>query len=902
MNKKRRILASLIIAVMVVTMIPSFAVSAAVVGGDFVDMPNDWSTESLQKAVSNGLISGFNEPGGKYIKPSSVLTRAQMATIVNRGFGAENQTYLTGVLDVPSGEWYAKDMAKAVSMGTFLLAPTMRPNDPITRQEAFTVLARAFKLVDKDNGNSLYQFTDGINVASYAKSSVCAMLDADYVAGSNGYLNPTSNISRAEFAKVMDNLVKNYCDTSGEIYTVSSITGNVMVNEPGVTIKNTVIRGDLIIGDGVGSGNITLDNVDVKGRTLVRGGGVNTVIVKANCDIPSITIVKIEGNVRVLVETGGVVDLVTIDDGNDDVILEGEFGAVTINQNLPVIFRNATIASIQVNETATLTLDSDTVITKITVAKLATGTKVINSGLITKLVSEIKVTVSGTGTVTENLATGGTLELSSIAAVIGTPKVGVVLKAGVINPSGATVNYQWKSSTTTNGTYSNISGATSSTYTPVVADLNKYLKLSVTGKTSYTGTVTSVATAKVVESPITQITIPGITVPVLGATPVSSLSSTSEYTATIAWSPTASAFSSATIYTATIVLTPKTGYTLTGIAVNQFKVAGATSVRNAVNTATITAIFPATGNGLASGLNPVVSPLSTPGNEQVSLTVSIAPQTAGHKIYYKVTTTDPSARTLGSIATIDSSWGEITTQAGMIISGVADNKYIEVVEVLDSTKAVTKWGKAGPTSDGYPVPVPATGLTVTTAPLTTPILNRIQITTIDAIDVDHKIYYRVTSSSSSSAPNVGETVNLTSWTLLTEVEAVDGQFVEAIEVKISDSTVTKWGKSTATEDGYVPPAVSPISGGTSDATTIVLTFSGALTGSTADNNAFSVTSSGSAITVSSVNVAGSIVTISLSGTINTGELVSMTYTKPGTGGLTNGTLVESFSINITNNN
>lgn len=46
------------------------------------------------------------------------------------------------------------------------------------------------------------------------------------------------------------------------------------------------------------------------------------------------------------------------------------------------------------------------------------------------------------------------------------------------NPTGYT--YQWQSSTTANGTYSNISGATSQTYTLASADIGNYIKVNVT--------------------------------------------------------------------------------------------------------------------------------------------------------------------------------------------------------------------------------------------------------------------------------------------------------------------------------------------------------------------------------------------------------------------------------------
>jgi hypothetical protein len=94
--------------------------------------------------------------------------------------------------------------------------------------------------------------------------------------------------------------------------------------------------------------------------------------------------------------------------------------------------------------------------------------------------------------------------------------------------------------------------------------------------------------------------IAGVTAPVNGATPVDAIAETDEYTATIAWSPADATFGASTVYTATITITPKTGYTLTGVTENFFTVAGATAT-NAANAGVVTAVFPETAAAPTSG-------------------------------------------------------------------------------------------------------------------------------------------------------------------------------------------------------------------------------------------------------------------------------------------------------------
>ena len=110
----------------------------------------------------------------------------------------------------------------------------------------------------------------------------------------------------------------------------------------------------------------------------------------------------------------------------------------------------------------------------------------------------IKVVATGsgsyTGSATSAATTVITTPLTSIGVITGTPAVATVLTAGAIAPAGGTGTYQWQTATTSGGTYTNIAGATASTYTPVAGDVGDFLKVVVTANGNYTGTVTSAAT------------------------------------------------------------------------------------------------------------------------------------------------------------------------------------------------------------------------------------------------------------------------------------------------------------------------------------------------------------------------------------------------------------------------
>ena len=98
---------------------------------------------------------------------------------------------------------------------------------------------------------------------------------------------------------------------------------------------------------------------------------------------------------------------------------------------------------------------------------------------------------------------------------------------------------------------------------------------------------------------VTAPAVVGIPAPVAGEKPVYRING-EQFTGTITWSPDLidSKFGPQTVYTATITLTPKVGYTLSGVAANFFTVEGATSVSNSANSGVVTATFPQTGTAV----------------------------------------------------------------------------------------------------------------------------------------------------------------------------------------------------------------------------------------------------------------------------------------------------------------
>ena len=161
-NKGRKIIASVLATSMVMTSVPAWAVAAT----DFPDMPQNWSTAALNRAVEDGLLAGID---GK-ICADDYLTRAQMAAIMVRAFGTETKSDLFGYTDVESTDWYYQALSSAVSMGILSgYDNKLNPNSNITRQEVCSVLTRAFMLSGGSTSN-LNQFADANKVGSWHRA------------------------------------------------------------------------------------------------------------------------------------------------------------------------------------------------------------------------------------------------------------------------------------------------------------------------------------------------------------------------------------------------------------------------------------------------------------------------------------------------------------------------------------------------------------------------------------------------------------------------------------------------------------------------------------------------------------------------------------------------------------
>ena len=179
----------------------------------FADMKGHWAKDYVNDLYFAGVLTGSTGSDGKQrYRPDDSMTREEFVVALMRFLGVNTADYSGVTLpfaDEKKIDSWALDAVKAAyslkylggsSSGGKLYA---KPLDTISRQEAMAILSRTQTLPESIDVSVLNAFSDAGKVEAWAKTSVAAMVQMKVIGGSNGKLNPTGNVTRAEVAKML---------------------------------------------------------------------------------------------------------------------------------------------------------------------------------------------------------------------------------------------------------------------------------------------------------------------------------------------------------------------------------------------------------------------------------------------------------------------------------------------------------------------------------------------------------------------------------------------------------------------------------------------------------------------------------------------------------------------------
>ena len=273
----------------------------------------DYTEPYMKRMEELGLLQGDADGD---LRPGDPITRAEFVTIINRAFGYRSAGGHP-FRDVPGTAWYAEDVDIGYTEGYITgTSPTaFSPNLSITREEAAFILAKNLMMEPAVGENT--SFADGRSISTWSRGMVSAAAENNLISGyPDGTFRPQKSITRGEAAVILLNAVGTPVSRPGTT-TLGDVWGNVTITSSGVTLKDTVVAGNLSVTAGVELGDVVLENVKVLGEIVVSGGGVSEAgedsVILRNVDAPKLVVDNIKNQqVSLRVEGDGLIQQASV--------------------------------------------------------------------------------------------------------------------------------------------------------------------------------------------------------------------------------------------------------------------------------------------------------------------------------------------------------------------------------------------------------------------------------------------------------------------------------------------------------------------------------------------------------------------------------------------------------------
>ncbi|WP_164985195.1 S-layer homology domain-containing protein [Ammoniphilus sp. CFH 90114] len=325
-------------------LVPGYSSSVSAESKALTDIQGHWAQSTIEQWINQGLASGYKD---QTFKPNNSITRAEFMTLANKALGySEKSTQSFG--DVSASAWFKDEVSKAHAAGYIsgYNDGTIRPQNPVTRQEVAAMIAKMAKLDTSVSLNNIDRFQDDSKTPTWSKNVIQAVVAQGFMKGyPDQTFQPTRSITRAEaiatlqglvLVKTNTNVTYDEAGTYGPQTGSETVNGDVSVTKAGVTLQNLVVKGDLYLAEGIGEGEVVLQNVTVQGNVLVQGGGANSITLIDSL-LENVTVNKKNGAVRLLAKGKTNIENVTLESGaklEEAELSAGGFTQVTISDKV----------------------------------------------------------------------------------------------------------------------------------------------------------------------------------------------------------------------------------------------------------------------------------------------------------------------------------------------------------------------------------------------------------------------------------------------------------------------------------------------------------------------------------------------------------------------------------------
>lgn len=214
------------------------------------DKIQDWAKDAINALVNDEVLQGDDKG---FLNPTGVITRATAAEILYKAKTLSTEG-TEEFPDVNEDDWFYKAVVATSQAGIFEgnEKGQFNPNDKLTREQAATVIVRAFELTGEAD---LSEFDDADNVSDWAKEAVAIAVNNGVIKGDGTSLNPGDGISRQEMAVMVHRVLEKQAETPAPTPTESApVVESVTLN----SADEIVIAFEEAIGTEVDTNKITV--------------------------------------------------------------------------------------------------------------------------------------------------------------------------------------------------------------------------------------------------------------------------------------------------------------------------------------------------------------------------------------------------------------------------------------------------------------------------------------------------------------------------------------------------------------------------------------------------------------------------------------------------------------------
>lgn len=163
------------------------------------DVRNHWSLPAVRELMRLGVVKGY--PDGS-CRPDQPVTRAEIVTILAKAFGWQAADGVSLPFRDAVPDWALPGLKAAWSRGVIkgYEDRTFRPDKPVTRSELAVMMSLALGLPAP---SQKVVFKDAASIPAWARDAVERLAAAGIVKGSDGYFRPLAAATRAEVAALV---------------------------------------------------------------------------------------------------------------------------------------------------------------------------------------------------------------------------------------------------------------------------------------------------------------------------------------------------------------------------------------------------------------------------------------------------------------------------------------------------------------------------------------------------------------------------------------------------------------------------------------------------------------------------------------------------------------------------